>query len=111
MPRSAKAVRVPMHSPCAGSTEPPSPVVLHVADAEWHFSIAEVAKDDGGLFVQILLQGPDECAVTVRVRGGIVVGATAEDMLNSVCEWLLMRGEATEGYIDLSTPRGRSTAS
>jgi hypothetical protein len=78
------------------------PVSLHVSGAEWRFSIASVKRMGRDLFLQIALQGPAICSLTVHVRDRIVFGVTAPRILTASCEWLLTRGAATHGYIDLA---------
>jgi hypothetical protein len=77
-------------------------VALHVDGREWRFSIASVKRIGRELFIQIALQGPERCSMTVHVRDRVVFGVTAPQILHATCEWLLTRGQATHGYIDLS---------
>ena len=79
-----------------------SPVSLHVDGACWWFSVASVRRVAEDLFVHVNLQGPDLCSVTIHLRGGIVLGVTARDMLTAACEWLLARGTSRHGFIDLT---------
>ena len=46
-------------------------------------------------------KGPELCSVTIHLRGGIVLGVTARDMLTAACDWLLARGASRHGFIDL----------
>jgi len=79
-----------------------SPVSLHVDGACWWFSVASVRRVAEDLFVHVDLLGPDICSVTIHLRGGIVLGVTARDMLTAACEWLLARGTSRQGFIELT---------
>jgi hypothetical protein len=78
------------------------PVALHIAGEEWLFSIASVKRIGRELFLQIALRGPALCSLTVHLRDRVVFGVTAPQILNAACDWLLSRGEATHGYVDLA---------
>ena len=83
-----------------------SPVSLHVDGTCWWFSVASVRRVAEDLFVHVDLQGPDICSVTIHLRGGIVLGVTARDMLTAACDWLLARGTSRHGFIELADDRG-----
>ena len=77
-------------------------LALHVDGAEWRFVIESVKRIGRELFIQIGLQGPDVCSMTVHVRDRIVFGVTSAQILNLACEWLLTRGSAKHAYLDLA---------
>ena len=87
---------------CAQKSSGENPVALHIAGEEWLFSIASVKRIGRELFLQIALQGPALCSLTVHLRDSVVLGVTAQKILNAACDWLLSRGEATHGYVDLA---------
>ena len=99
--------------PAVPATQPDSqsPVTLHVNGEQWWFSVATVRRVGRDLFVHVALQGPDVCSVTIHLRGGIVLGTTARDILTAACEWLLVRGSATQAFIDLAEQQPRWRAS
>jgi hypothetical protein len=85
-------------------------VALHIAGEEWLFSISSVKRIGRELFLHIVLQGPALCSLTVHLRDRVVFGVTAPQILDAACGWLLSRGEATHGYVDLAgTPPGWSS--
>jgi hypothetical protein len=55
------------------------------------------------LLIRIVLSGPDECVIAVRVSGGFIIGTTAKQILDSACAWLLSRQGQTEGMIDIES--------
>ena len=67
-------------------------VPLWVMGIEWHLSIARVTRVAQDLFIEIGLNGPEDCTATVHVRGRLVFGVTAREILERTCEWLLIRG-------------------
>lgn len=79
-----------------------SPVALSVNGARWWFSVGSVRRVGHDLFVHVDLQGPDICAVTIHLRGGIELGVTARDMLTAACTWLLQRGPERHAFLDLA---------
>ena len=83
-------------------TDGQTAVALHVDGAEWRLAIDSVKRIGRELFIQIGLQGPDVCSLTVHVRDRIVFGETAQQILGLACEWLLTRGSATHAYLDLA---------
>ena len=85
-------------------------VALEVNGVEWWFSVAAVTRVGRDLFIKVALDGPESCLLTMQVRDRIVFGATAADMLTAACEWLLGRGGATHGFIDLAESRLRWAA-
>ena len=101
-----------MHAHRPDLTDAQTPVALHIDGEEWLFSIASVKRVGRELFLQIALQGPALCSVTVHLRDRIVLGVTAPQILNAACDWLLTRGKATHGYLDLAeaSPNWMSTA-
>jgi hypothetical protein len=87
------------------------PVALNVSGTCWWFSVASVRRVGRDLFVHVDLQGPDVCAVTIHLCGGIVLGITARDMLTAACKWLLVRGDERHAFIDLTGQQPRWLAS
>jgi hypothetical protein len=81
------------------------PVSLHVNGVEWWFSVTAVTRVRRDLFIQVSLQGPDQCRLTVHVRDQIEFGVTARDILTAACDWLTTRGSATHAYLDLAERR------
>jgi hypothetical protein len=88
-----------------------TPVSLHVGGVEWWFSVTAVTRVRRDLFIQISLQGPEPCRLTVHVRDQIVFGVTAHAILTAACDWLTTRGAATHAYIDLAEPHHEWMAS
>jgi hypothetical protein len=82
-------------------------VALEVKGVEWWFSVAAVTRVGRDLFIKVALDGPEACLLTMQVRDRIVLGSTAAEMLTAACEWLLERGAATHGFIDLAESRHR----
>jgi hypothetical protein len=80
-------------------------VALHVDGVEWRFSIAAMTRVDRELFINVTLDGPEQCSVVVHLRDQIVFGVTAREILNAACAWLLDRRGATHAYIDLAPAR------
>ena len=62
---------------CAQKSSGENPVALHIAGEEWLFSIASVKWIGRELFLQIALQGPALCSLTVHLRDRVVFGVTA----------------------------------
>lgn len=52
-------------------------VALWFMGSEWHLSIARVTRVAQDLFIEIRLNGPEDCTATVHVRGRFVLGVTA----------------------------------
>lgn len=76
------------------------PVLLHVDGEEWRLSIAGVTPIGREIFVQLALVGPAVCTVVIRAHA-IVRGVTARQILETVCEWLLHRGDARHAVLDV----------
>ena len=87
-------------------TERQMPVALHVNGVEWSFAISGIRRVGRDLFVQVSVEGPELCTVTIHLRDGIVIGSTAHAMLMATCEWLLKRGRARQAFIDLGGGSG-----
>jgi hypothetical protein len=77
-------------------------VSLWVVGIEWQLSIARVTRVGQDLFIQIRLNGIEDCTATVHVHGRIVLGVTARAILERTCEWLLTRGSERSGFIQLA---------
>ena len=77
-------------------------VALWVMGSEWHLSIARVTRVAQDLFIEIRLNGPEDCTATVHVRGRLVLGVTAREILERTCAWLLVRGHERDGFIEIS---------
>ena len=86
---------------CSGATNGIQPVLLFIHGAEWRFSIVNVTRIGSVLLVRIRLVGPEACEIVVRLSGGYIVGATAEQILDAACTWLLSRGPQTHGVVDI----------
>ena len=84
-----------------GQTDSLKPVLLFIHGAEWRFSIVSVTRKASALLVRIALTGPDECELVVRMSGGYVAGATAKEILDAACIWLLSRGRQTRAVLDI----------
>lgn len=91
-----------MHMQRVARPDQQNPVVLEVQGVEWWFSVAAVSRVDHDLFIQVALDGPESCLLTVHLRDRLVLGSTAQDILMAACEWLLERGSATHGFVDLA---------
>lgn len=91
-----------MHMQRLARPDNQNPVVLAVKGVEWGFSVAAVTRVDQDLFIQVALDGPESCMLTVHLRERLVLGSTAQEILMAACEWLLERGTATNGYVDLA---------
>jgi len=90
-----------MHQTIETRPEGQRPVFLHVNGEDWAFSLSGVRRVGRDLFVQVTVQGPEVCGVTLHLRDRIVLGSTAEEILMATCEWLVERGSATHGFVDL----------
>jgi len=77
------------------------PVLLVIHGAEWRFSIVNVTRVASALIVRIVLSGPDQCEVVVRISGGYIAGDTAKQILDAACAWLMTRGPQTRGVVDI----------
>lgn len=96
-----------MHMQRATRPDEQNPVVLEVQGVEWWFSVAAVSRVDRDLFIQVALDGPESCLLTVHLRERLVLGSTAQEILMAACEWLLERGTAKNGFIDLADTTAR----
>ena len=96
-----------MPAVAAPQADAQTPVTLYVDGEQWWFSVATVRRVGRDLFVHVALQGPDVCTVTIHLRDGIVLGITARDILTAACEWLQVRGTATNAFIDLAEQQPR----
>lgn len=76
-------------------------VALSVMGNDWLLSIERVTRIAQELFIEIRLNGVEDCAATVHVHGRVVLGVTAREILERTCEWLLTRGSQRYGFIDV----------
>ena len=95
----------------ATQSDSQAPVTLYVNGEQWWFSVSTVRRVGRDIFVHVALDGPDVCTVTIHLRDGIVLGMTARDILTAACDWLLVRGTATNAFIDLAEQQPRWLAS
>ena len=85
----------------SGETGGIKPVLLIIRGAEWRFSIVDVARAGSTLLIRIVLTGPEDCEVLMRISGEYIVGVTAKQILDAACAWLQSRGPETQGVIDV----------
>ena len=90
----------------SGGTDGIRPVLLVIHGAEWRFSIVNVTRVASALIVRIVLSGPDQCEVVVRISGGYIAGDTAKQILDAAWSSTCRRQRAAGR--SFSTARSRT---
>ena len=72
-----------------------------VGDIRWSLYVFGVSRVGGDRFVQMAVNGPRNCTVTVRARAPIGNRLTARRVLAVVREWIIADDGSTHAYLEL----------